>query len=548
MLSWENVLKFCGAGLLVATVSTPLLRRIALALNLVDNPAHRKIHKQPVPYLGGIAIFLGFVTVVGVAFWNLSAELLSSKAQTDKLTFIIASSLAAVLLGIVDDTLQIRARYKLTGQLCIVSVFVLLGYRFNVLSLPPVQGFALSHVGIVLTIGWMLGVINGMNLIDGIDGLAGTVGFGVFIAIAVAANFLGDTAVLWLALAGASGVLGFMYFNWKPARIYMGDAGSIGIGMLVATMLVSLGQKDAFGVENAARIDIPEPFLYHLPLATMIAIYPLLEVTLSVLRRVLAGKSISSADRGHIHHRLLQKGWKVSHVCLFAVGITAATSSIVIYTLIQYRGMAGVMMLASGIMLGMLLHICGYISSLTSVRESRPHFLIANYFVAMQKEKLELSQSLVEVITLINQTCVELGVHYYSIVLTGQQASSDGMKYEWNRPTEVNSNHLPQPHSTAVQRVGFSDQADLQDATATISWTFEPHDQEHDIDIEYRLLMSEFMRQSLSRSQALYEQADETEIREAQRCDPKIVSSNMLKRRASQKRGEALRQLGDGLA
>jgi UDP-GlcNAc:undecaprenyl-phosphate/decaprenyl-phosphate GlcNAc-1-phosphate transferase len=542
MIDWQSIFICIAIGTLVSWALVPWLRRIAPRVGLVDNPAHRKIHKQPVPYLGGVAIFAGFAAALGYAIYFVRGHSISA-GEVQKLIWVGGAGISAMALGVIDDRFQIRARYKLLGQVIITALFVVVGYRFQVLTFPLIQSANLEYLALPLTAIWILAIVNGMNLIDGLDGLGGSVAAVIFFSTACVAFYLNDLAAAWISVCAFSGVLGFLYFNWRPAKIYMGDAGSIGMGMLIATLLVSLGQREAAGTQPKMPA---EGFLYHLPSATLLAAYPLLEVTSSVFRRLLRGKSIASADRSHIHHRLVQRGWKIWHVCLAAMVLSALSSGIVFSTLIQYKGIAVLLVLITGFLTGFGLHICGYMTALTDIKDTRPHFLIANHFVSMQRVKLTLAQSLSEVIALVNQTSVEFGIHNYEM----QLAHADGdevLNHKWTRPLEAHGTYLTFLNAApAAAATGFQDRAQHPSFPSTASWTFEPHENEEDIDVEYRLFMSEFMKRALEKAQQLFEESDAENVIDAKNYDPAAVSSNMLKRRASQKRNEVLKAMGNG--
>lgn len=483
-----------GAAFLVAVAAIPEMMRLARRLNMIDRPTHRKAHSQPVPVMGGVAVLLGFVAGAG-AFLALSPEL--HPAEVRKALLIVAVSSAAGLLGLVDDKFQIRPRYKLAGQFLVVTAFAAFGYGFKALRVPGFGVLDLQLLGIPLTVFWMLTIVNAVNFIDGVDGLAGSVALVIFALTGLMSVYLNDFVTGALAAAAIGATLAFLIFNWRPARIYMGDAGSLGLGMLISALLVSLGQNGTRGPNAPDN----EPFYYQIPLVTGVAAYPLLEISLTVLRRLLRGKPIGSADRGHIHHRLLDRGWSASHVCYAAVLVSLLAGGAVIYSMIQYRGAAAWFLLAGGLTLGVGLHFCGLLDAfrLSVIKDARPHFLLANHFMAMQRIKLDMIESAPELHALLAQTCQELGIRRLTLTLPPAANGSEPRAFVWEKPSR---SPVQEPSRPDIPLQEFSDRVEVPSG-ALAEWTFEPRLAETDIDVEYRVLMSELMRQALARAELL---------------------------------------------
>jgi UDP-GlcNAc:undecaprenyl-phosphate GlcNAc-1-phosphate transferase len=493
LLNW-----MMGGAFAVSLLLMPLLMLVARRLGIVDQPAHRKTHAKPIPYLGGIGIAAGFTAAAAVlCLWS---PLFPRPAGLWRTAAIVGPALGALLLGLVDDKYSIRARYKLLGQIVIalgVSVFL---YRIEVIKLPGMGSYEFfSWESIPLTVLWMLCVINGTNLIDGVDGLAGSVTALTFAVIAILALYLpqADLLVAGIALAACGAALGFLCFNWRPARIYMGDAGSLACGALIATLLLALGQQQRFAGDPPPGNNptLEEPYSYQFAKITLVAFYPMLELALSVVRRLLRGKPIGSADNGHIHHRLLRSGVSAPLICLFAMLLTTIAGSTVVAAELGYRGVSSWLLLACGGSVALLLHFCGVLELVRPrmLQGNRPHYLIANHFSAMQRHKLELAHTLEDVSTLIEQTCVEFGVERYELRLAGA-----GPHVVWTKPASAHGSILPSADAPAQSgpTERFSDKVERSNG-AHAAWTFEPHVFQDELDIEYHVLMSDFMSQAL---------------------------------------------------
>ena len=220
-----------------------------------------------------------------------------------------------------------RARYKLLGQFSLTLAFALFGFHFEVLHIPGMPPVALGLLCVPLTVFWIVAVVNAFNMVDGLDGLAATVAFGSLVLLAAVSALIGNGMELVLALGALGAVLGFLPFNWKPASIYLGDAGSGALGMFMACALVSLGQTYGQSSYNPKAVGLGQPFFYQIIVVTLLVAYPALEITLSVVRRLFNGRPIYRVDQGHLHHRFQKAGWKGPEICLTALGLTLLPGS-----------------------------------------------------------------------------------------------------------------------------------------------------------------------------------------------------------------------------
>ncbi|MFJ4658441.1 MraY family glycosyltransferase [Nocardia sp. NPDC088792] len=311
--------------LLVATVvaylSTGGARVMAIAFGAVAVPRERDVHVKPTPRMGGLGIWFGLVTAV--LFAHQLPALRRGFDYPKDIPAVLAASTLIVLVGILDDRWGLDWLTKLVGQITAASVMAVMGLSWvaiynpftnETVVLDPLQG-GLVTVGLTVTI------INAMNFVDGLDGLAAGLGF-----ICAAAVFVFTVGLLYevggstdtyppalLAAALAGGCLGFLPHNFQPARIFMGDTGSMLIGLMLAA--VSTGASGRIPLQGYGPRDIVG-LLSPLLLVGAVMFIPVLDLVLAIVRRVRAGVSFSTPDKMHLHHRLLQIGHSQRRVVL----------------------------------------------------------------------------------------------------------------------------------------------------------------------------------------------------------------------------------------
>jgi UDP-GlcNAc:undecaprenyl-phosphate GlcNAc-1-phosphate transferase len=287
-----------GACLLL----TPCLRFVADRLGLVDHPdGRRKIHARPIPLAGGLAILLSACTAFGAALlWRgrLHAEVFE---QPHNLLGLLLAALVICGVGVMDDYGLLRGRHKLLGQLVAIGIVIAFGVRVERISVFTWQ-IELGLLAIPFTAFLLLGAINSLNLLDGMDGMLSSIGLIICLAMAAMAliGHHGPSACVALALAGA--LLGFLRYNFPPASIFLGDSGSMLIGLVIGVLAIQCSLKAA----ATAALGAPATAALAAPLATLTI--PILDTTAAILRRKLTGRSIYSTDRGHLHHCLLNRG------------------------------------------------------------------------------------------------------------------------------------------------------------------------------------------------------------------------------------------------
>ncbi|MBQ6789741.1 MAG: undecaprenyl/decaprenyl-phosphate alpha-N-acetylglucosaminyl 1-phosphate transferase [Clostridia bacterium] len=272
-------------SILLAFAFTPIVRVLAFKIGAIDVPKdNRRMHKKPIPRIGGLAIFLGSA-ITCLFFCNVDL----------RLCLVLLGALCIVVLGMLDDIKNINAFVKLIFQLAISAIPVIGGVRIQYFHIGDNYVF-LGLWAIPVTIIWMVALMNAINLIDGLDGLS--CGVSTISAISILAVIIiqgGEfhSALLTLILIGAC--LGYLPYNKNPARIFMGDTGSLFLGYSLS--LISI--EGMFKMHTVISMIVPL-IIFALPLADTI---------FAIVRRVLAGKSPFSADRGHLHHRFIDMGF-----------------------------------------------------------------------------------------------------------------------------------------------------------------------------------------------------------------------------------------------
>ncbi|MGA2591507.1 MAG: MraY family glycosyltransferase [Bryobacteraceae bacterium] len=293
-------------ALALSSILTPICRSAALRMNLVDRPdGARKLHRRPVPRIGGIPILSSIAAACGcLAFLPWAGT--KAVAGALSLHWPFLAVLAVVFaIGFADDIVGLGPRQKLVGLVAAAGLAFACGIRINsvgALHLP-------IWLSAPITILWLVGCATAFNLIDGLDGLATGVALLATLGMLVSASLvgLGSNYLLALALVPMAGaLLGFLPYNFNPASIFLGDSGSLMIGFLLGSSSVLLSQKSTTLLGMTAPI--------------MVLTIPLLDVILSIARRFLRGKPIFCADRGHIHHRLLDLGFPPGHAALLLYG------------------------------------------------------------------------------------------------------------------------------------------------------------------------------------------------------------------------------------
>jgi UDP-GlcNAc:undecaprenyl-phosphate GlcNAc-1-phosphate transferase len=292
----------------VTFVATPLVRRLALRVGWVDHPSDRKVHPRPTPTAGGLAIFLGVAAALVVS--RALPSLAGLRESSSELDAAVLAAVVIVLIGMIDDTRGLSAPSKLAGQVLAAGLLVLAGVQLLYFYFPGQGVLSLSpDLAVPLTILWVVAMVNAVNLIDGLDGLAagivaiGALAFFLYMAFGPnAGTEPSSAAVLSAIVAGAA--IGFLPWNFFPARIFMGDTGSGLLGLMMAVATIAGVGRNPFPPSGGDLAAVAIPVV--LPL--LVLAIPFLDVVLAIVRRMRKGLGIHHADKEHIHHRLMDIG------------------------------------------------------------------------------------------------------------------------------------------------------------------------------------------------------------------------------------------------
>ena len=287
-------------------VLVTFMKKVAIHINAMDEPNERKIHKVPKPRLGGLAIYFSF----------LLGYILYGEINTQMISILIASFLL-IIVGIFDDINSVPARYKFLVQVIAASIVVIYGnLGFTEISFLGLKFYFNHFINDIIAIIFIVGITNAINLIDGLDGLASGVSAIYFLTISIIAIILNRLGGLDIMLGST---LGFLFHNFPPAKIFMGDTGSLFLGFMISVIAL-LGYK----VTTFTSLVVP----------VVILAIPIFDTAFAIFRRLLKGQNIGEADKEHFHHQLLKMKYSpvASILIIYAIDILFASVSI-FYTL-----------------------------------------------------------------------------------------------------------------------------------------------------------------------------------------------------------------------
>lgn len=315
MSSWISYAVLFVTTLVVTLLATPLAKVIATKLGAVDKPSKRRINKHTVPRMGGIAIFLSLIVAacvqwIGTTYFGWPVVIMPGRFSTVNYYTLAVSFLVIFLVGAIDDVFSLRARWKFLGQLVAACIAVAGGLTVGAIVNPFAPGeIELGWLAYPITVVYLVAYVNIINLIDGLDGLASGVTFISCLTLFVLATLSGrlDAAALSISVAGAT--LGFLRYNFNPASIFLGDSGSLLLGF-------SLGTITLLNVTRMAGLTT-------MIIPLVISFVPIVDTLSAIIRRSRAHVSIGHADKGHIHHRLIDEGYDQKQAVLLIYFWTA---------------------------------------------------------------------------------------------------------------------------------------------------------------------------------------------------------------------------------
>lgn len=303
----HNVFLIVFVTFLVSVLLVPIVKKVAEHVGAMDVPNARKVHKKPMPRLGGLAIYIAFLLGY-ILYGQISTQMIS----------ILIGSFLLIIVGIFDDINSVPAKYKFLVQTIAASIVVVYGkLGFSELTILGLSFHFPMIINDILAIFFIVAITNAINLIDGLDGLSSGISAIYFLTIAVIAlitNKLGGIDII-LSLIMLGATLGFLFHNFPPAKIFMGDTGSLFLGFMIS-IIALLGYK----VTTFTSLVVP----------IVVLAIPIFDTLFAILRRLLKGQSIAVADKEHFHHQLLKMKYSpvASILIIYAIDISFAVVSI----------------------------------------------------------------------------------------------------------------------------------------------------------------------------------------------------------------------------
>jgi UDP-GlcNAc:undecaprenyl-phosphate GlcNAc-1-phosphate transferase len=334
-------------SMLCGTILTPLVRRFAHRFGVLDHArSSRKIHGQPIPRLGGIAIVLAFFApLVGLLLFQTEVGHLFV-AEREHVIGLFGGGIAIAVLGLYDDLRGANAWKKFAVQFLVAGLLYRLGFRIDDIANPFGNQIALGWMSLPFTMFWIVGVINAMNLIDGLDGLAGGVALAAVVTTFLISIQRGHPLMMLFSSALAGAIVGFLFYNFNPASIFMGDTGSMFLGFALAATAIQTNQK----ASTAVAVLIPGIALG----------LPIMDTLLAIGRRAIRGRPLFQADREHIHHRLMALGLSHRQTVLVLYGFCVLLGAAALILTYASSGQAALLLLVLALVAVVFLRSLGY--------------------------------------------------------------------------------------------------------------------------------------------------------------------------------------------
>ncbi len=335
----RTIITLFFSSLFVSLILTPIVRELSLKLNLVDLPSGRKVHTTAISRVGGVAVFFAFLACISLSYFsqnNITRELFTDIS----FFYLLAGGGLIFLMGLIDDILNLNAKIKLLAQIGVATLAYYGGMRITGVTFPFVEYLSTGILSFPLTLFWFLIIINAVNLIDGLDGLAAGVSLLVCLILTLS-GCLAKEFVVAAAFACLSGaILGFLKYNFNPATIFMGDSGSYFIGYMIA----SLSLLGSIKGHTAATLFV-----------TLLALgVPLADTVIATLRRYMLGQKIFSPDKAHFHHQLLKQGFshKNAVLLLYLVTFSLCMAAVLVVYLNDQKSAIVLLVIALSVIFG----------------------------------------------------------------------------------------------------------------------------------------------------------------------------------------------------
>ena len=304
-----------ASSIIFCLIATPFIKLVSLRFNIVKKPNHITVHESPMPLLGGIAIVLSMIASIVSLFFIFKLESIEMHGLSKQPLILFFSGLIILVLGVFDDIKGVSPWGKFMVQALAASIIWVCGIRFDFLLSHLESGTTTDIISFFMTLLWMLSFTNAMNLIDGLDGLATGISSISFLSLGIISYNSQILSFMCVALAGAT--LGFLRFNFNPAKIFLGDTGSLFLGY----MLGGISLVGAMKTATISSIMIP----------IILMGLPAIDTGLSIIRRVLKNTSIFQGDKEHIHHKLLEMGFSHRRVVIILYSFSVLFSFLALY-------------------------------------------------------------------------------------------------------------------------------------------------------------------------------------------------------------------------
>ncbi len=384
---------------LLCFVLTPLCRNLAIRFGLLDQPdTRRKLHAKPIPRLGGVAIVVAYALSLLLVLCVTPASERLHIQHRELIRVMLPAAAIIFFVGLIDDIFNIKPKQKLLGQFAGAALAIGLGLRYAPGTFVIGSGVMSPWISYPLTLIWLIACTNAVNLIDGLDGLAAGVGLLATVSTLLVGLFSGNSGLVLATMPLAGALLAFLFYNFAPASIYLGDCGSLTIGFLLGGFSLVWSHRSSSIFSLAAPL--------------MVLSLPLLDAALAIVRRYLRNVPIFGGDRGHIHHMVLARGFKTKHAALILYAVCAIAASL---ALLQSLGSRYMHIAISVVFLALVasgLQYLGYVEFSAAgrvlFRQNLVRSMREEIFMDDLKERIAFSSTVEECWSTVATVCAEL--------------------------------------------------------------------------------------------------------------------------------------------
>ena len=408
-----------GLAAVFGLIITWTLRELAPRFGLLDSPdGRRKIHNRPIAVVGGVSLFLSALLAIIVSSLIDNEVARFTLETANRALWMLIGAAAIVFVGMVDDKRNLRARHKLLGQTAAAAALMFGGgYTIDAISFFGIH-VDLGYLAIPFTFLWFLSIMNAVNLLDGMDGMLGSVGLIIFGSLALMATATGNGFAVVVAAAMAGGLAGFLRYNMPPASVYLGDCGSLLIGLVIAAVSIHASIKGP-----AFAVLVPVGLL----------VLPFMDTTAAILRRKLTGRGLAIADRGHLHHVLQKNGLTVRRTLAVVIGLGVLASVGAVSSTWMKNDILAIAM-ASGIVLMLVAAGLFGTAEVRLIRQRAWSMLHSSYSQMEMEVRLQGNADWADVWTQVTDKAEQL--HLDSVLLdVNAPAWHEGYHRRWRRAT-----------------------------------------------------------------------------------------------------------------